>query len=183
MKDVSQLLLPTPVKPVAAIFSADREKIALAARRFEEEVGRIDYVSPETAFDQTRYYEAEMGQPLMKRFFSVEKLMDPADLVEIKVWTVELESSHTLEGKRTFNVDPGYISAERLVLATGKNSTHRIYLGRGVWADLTLVYERGRFRTLPWTYPDYASEAVRRAMTDIRKKYLDQLREMRREEG
>lgn len=177
---MSQLKPPVPVKPVAAIFSADREGLAAAARRLEGLVGRLDYVSGEFVFDQTEYYRAEMGWPLLKRFFAAERLMDPAELVELKVRSVELEQDFAPTGRRQVNVDPGYISAERLVLATGKNSIHRIYLGRGVWADLTLIFERGEFRPLPWTYPDYATAEVRRTMKEIRKKYLDQLKTRRR---
>jgi len=103
-------------------------------------------------------------------------LIDPNDLVDLKIWTVELEARFSDDmARRQVNIDPGYISIERLVLATGKNNVHRIYLGRGVWADLTLIFQQGEFRPLPWTYPDYASEAVRTVMQDIRRKYLDQL--------
>lgn len=156
--------------------------MALAAQRLEEIIGRFDFAGPEMIFDQTEYYRAEMGWPLVKRFFSAEGLIDPADLVEIKVRSAELEAEFSAQGKRTVNIDPGYVSAERLVLATGKNYTHRIYLGRGVWADLTLIFERGRFRPLPWTYPDYADQDALAVMTDIRNKYLDQLRLKRQEE-
>ena len=159
---MSQLNIPMPVKPVMAVFSAFAERMIEAARVLETEIGLIDYISQEFSFDQTEYYRDEMGWPLVKRLLAVEKLMDPADLVALKIRTMEIEKNfyNTAEA-RTVNIDPGYISAERLVLATGKNYIHRIYLDRGVWADLTLIFEQGQFRPLPWTYPDYASlEAV-----------------------
>jgi len=173
---VSRLRPPLPVKPVAAVFSAERPLLAQAAERLETILGPLDYAGEEFLFDQTEYYRAEMGWPLLKRFFSAEDLIDPAELVNIKIKTMAVEVEFTVEGKRRVNIDPGYISAERLVLATGKNYAHRIYLGQGVWADLTLIFEKGRFRPLPWTYPDYAADLALRTMGDIRKKYLDQLR-------
>ncbi|MBW2060389.1 MAG: DUF4416 family protein [Deltaproteobacteria bacterium] len=173
---MSQLKDPAPVKPMVAMFSASRRAMVEASRMLESEIGRIDFISQEFPFDQTTYYQEEMGGPLRKRFFSAEKLIDPNDLVDLKIWTVELEARFSDDmARRQVNIDPGYISIERLVLATGKNNVHRIYLGRGVWADLTLIFQQGEFRPLPWTYPDYASEAVRTVMQDIRRKYLDQL--------
>jgi len=178
---MSRLVPPPPVKPLAAIFSRDREDLARAALRFEELVGRLDYASMVMAFDQTDYYRAEMGGPLVKRVFSAETLVDPADLVEIKVRTNAVEAEFAIEGRRKVNIDPGYVSAERLVLATGKNFTHRIYLNQGVWADLTLVYEKGGFHALPWTYPDYAAPDMMSVMTDIRNKLLEQLKRRNKE--
>lgn len=179
---MSRLRTPKPVKPMIAVFSADRAKLAAAVRRAEEIIGRIDYASLEFLFDHTGYYHAEMGEPLYKRFFSSETLIDPAGLADIKIRCTALETEWTEGGKRSVNIDPGYVSAERVVLTTGKNYAHRIYLGGGVYADLTLIYEKGGFRTLPWTYPDYAAPETQAAMLDIRKKYLDQLRSMQGED-
>ena len=80
------------------------------------------------------------------------------------------------DGRRTVNIDPGYICLERLVLATGKNYTHRIYLSRGIYADLTLVFHRQSFRTLPWTYPDYADPSAVEVFNALRERYKAQLR-------
>ncbi len=180
---MSELKEPDPVKPVAAIFSAHRRHLAEAARKLEEKIGPIDFISQEYVFDQTDYYREEMGWPLIKRFFAALELMDPVELVSLKIRTNELENEfRTSNSLRQVNIDPGYISAERLVLATGKNNVHRIYLGQGVWADLTLIFETGEFKTLPWTYPDYASTEVRSIMADIRRKYQDQIRLRTREE-
>ena len=180
---MSRLQDPLPVKPVAALFSAHRDLLTQAARKLEEKVGLMDYISPEFIFDQSEYYREEMGWPLIKRFFAGRELMDPGELVPLKVFTASLEEEFLDSGsKRQVNIDPGYISTERLVLATGKNNVQRIYLGRGVWGDLTLIFERGAFKALPWTYADYASEEVRSVMADIRKKYQDQLRARAREE-
>lgn len=174
---MSRLQEPLPVKPVVALFSAHRDLLTQAARKFEEKIGPMDFISPEFIFDQSEYYREEMGWPLFKRFFACGELMDPGELVAWKVFSAGLEHEFTdSSSRRQVNIDPGYISAERLVLATGKNNVQRIYLGRGVWGDLTLIFERGEFKPLPWTYADYASAEVRSIMADIRKKYQDQLR-------
>ncbi|MBW1708349.1 MAG: DUF4416 family protein [Deltaproteobacteria bacterium] len=173
---MSQLKDPAPVKPVVAVFSAKRNALADAGRMLEDKIGQIDFISQEFLFNQTSYYQDEMGGPLIKRFFAAKDLIDPGDLIDLKIWTVELEAKFSdHKNKRLVNVDPGYVSLERLVLATGKNNVHRIYLGHGVWADLTMIFERGEFKPLPWTFADYASDAVREVMKDIRRRYLDQL--------
>ena len=82
------------------------------------------------------------------------------------------ENRFEIDDKRQVNIDPGYLSAERFVLATGKNYTHRIYLSKGIFADLTLIFTKGNFHTLPWTYPDYADLRMIRFLKIVREKYL-----------
>jgi len=86
-----------------------------------------------------------------------------------------LEAELSRGGKRTVNIDPGYLIAERLVLASGKNNTHRIYLGKSIYADLTLIYHDKDYRPLAWTYPDYAEPKIRGWLRTLRQKYLLQL--------
>lgn len=178
---LSTLTSPDPVKLVAAVFSADSKYIETAAMRIEEFTGPLDYAGAPEPFDQTDYYRPEMGGPLVKRLFAVEKLIDPAELVEIKIKCVDLEKEMSIGGKRTVNMDPGYVGVDKFVLSTGKPAAHRIYLGKGVWAEVTMVYQSGCFIELPWTYPDYASEPIVECLTDIRKKYLEQMRSGRQE--
>ena len=179
---MSELKPPDPVKPIAAVFSADRSAIGRAASRLEDILGPLDYAGAVAQFNQTEYYRPEMGWPLFKRFLSAEKLIDPVELVDIKHQCADYERETARDGRRTVNVDPGYVSMLNVVLATGKRAAHRIYLGRGVWADLSLVYQNGRFCALDWTYPDYASDEALAAMSDIRQRYLDQLKNEKKEE-
>jgi hypothetical protein len=173
---VSRLTIPKPVKPIVALLSPGKELIKQCASQLEDVIGRMDYASELMMFDYSDYYCDEMGAPLFKRFFSFETLMDPAALPDIKVSCQKIEDDFSVDGKREVNIDPGYISIERLVLATGKNQPHRIYLNRGVWADLTLIYQFGSFAKLSWTYPDYASDQVLRVMEEIRRHYLKQVK-------
>jgi hypothetical protein len=118
-----------------------------------------------------------MGWPLHRRFVSFRNLIPPEDLVDIKLRTNRIEQQHSQRGRRKINIDPGYICKERLILATGKNYVHRVYLNKGVYADLTLVFERGSFRALPWTYRDYAETKMISYFNNIRKRYITQLQE------
>ena len=95
------------------------------------------------------------------------------ELIEIKIKTNEIENSNLNEAKgRRINIDPGALSEQRLILATGKDAPHRVYLGRGIYADLTLIYEKGDFKPQSWTYPDYASQEYRSIFSEIRANYL-----------
>ena len=173
---MSQLQEPEPVKLIFAVFSSLKERIKLAAAQLEEDLGPFDYISGLTIFDQTEYYTPEMGSPLYKRYFSLEEPVSPVRLIEAKLKAIDVEKDYLADGRRTVNIDPGYLAINRLVLSSGKNAAHRIYLDRGIWAELTLVYQSGGFKTLPWTYPDFATQEVQAAMTDIRRKYLEQRR-------
>jgi hypothetical protein len=104
---------------------------------------------------------------------SFAKLVWPEFLVDAKLWAQEIEQSFLSEnGARQVNVDPGYLAAERFVLATGKNFVHRIALTKGVYADLTLIYSGRSFQSLPWTYPDYAGKDIQGFLGQVRKKYF-----------
>jgi hypothetical protein len=103
-------------------------------------------------------------------------LIRQEDLASIKVQTNMLEDGQAEKGNRLVNIDPGYLVAERLVLASGKNYTHRIYLRKGIYADLTLIYRDKDYQPLAWTYPDYGEPEVRRWLRALREMYLLQLR-------
>jgi hypothetical protein len=139
--------------------------------------GDVDYVSSMILFDETSYYDEELGTPIYRRFISFKKLVVPDRLPEIKLSTNRLEKRYqTDDGKRIFNLDPGILSFERFVLATGKEYTHRIYLKDGIWADLTLIFQKGRWQVLPWTYPDYAKKEIQDILLYLRNSYREKLR-------
>ena len=123
----------------------------------------------------------EMGWPLHRRFTSFKELIRPEDAVDVKLETNKIEAEYLENGKRKINIDPGYISLERLILVTGKNYTHRVYLSKGIFADLTLVFNRGTFRPLEWTFKDYASPEIISLFNDVRERYKEQLRGITKE--
>lgn len=164
-----------PVKLICSLFSPREDLLESAAARLVERFGPLDWRSGVLLFDRTRYYEREMGWPLYRRFVSFENLICPEFIVEVKLQTNDLERMLLQEGKRSVNIDPGYICMERLVLATGKNYTHRLYLSNGIYADLTLVFNRGSFRALPWTYRDYGDGDLIQEFNQIRARYKSQI--------
>jgi len=168
---------PEPVKLIASLFSPEKALLERVIDELSGIFGTADWISPECFFDRTRYYEKEMGWPLHRRFISFERLIRPEQLVSIKLRCNEVEKRYLHEGKRRINVDPGYISPERLVLATGKNYVHRIYLSKGIYADLTLVFRKGCFEPLAWTYKDYSDPVTREHFKKIRDIYMIQRRE------
>lgn len=169
---------PDYVKHISSLFSPEKEFIDQLIGQLSDIYGPVDWTSPELLFDRTKYYAREMGWPLCRRFVSFAELVPPDYLVEIKVKTNEIEQQYLQDGNRKVNIDPGYISPERLILATGKNYIHRIYLTKGIYADLTLIFQRGSFIPLKWTYPDYADPMIIGFFNEVRKRYMRQLREM-----
>ena len=177
---MSQPHEPDPVKLISSLFSPDKDLIDTVIGEMAKIFGSVDWISPELLFDRTRYYAREMGWPLYRRFISFNQLVPADHLVEIKLKTNEVEEQHLREGNRLVNIDPGYISPERLILATGKNYVHRVYLKKGIYADLTLLFQRGSFEPLKWTYPDYAASEIIGFFNEIRERYMEKKREMKR---
>lgn len=141
----------------------------------EAKYGKADHVSDIFPFDETDYYDSELGTPITRRLVTFETLQPLDALADIKCFTNSIEQSHGVEGKRAFNLDPGFITLQSLVLATGKKFSHRIYLGRGIWADLTLVWQKKQWVDFPWTFPDYASDAMKSRLTKLRQSYKTKL--------
>ena len=163
---------PRPAKLVIGVFTKNKEIIEHLALELSSRFGRMDLVSLWMDFNYTNYYKSEMGFPLARRMFAFAQLIEQAELAAIKNATNRIEQTYACAGKRQVNIDPGYLLHERFVLASGKNFSHRIYIGLGVYADLTLIYQKGRFQTLPWTYPDYADQAMICFLDRVRRKYV-----------
>ena len=164
------------VKLISSLFSAQKDLIDDVIANLVSRFGPPDWTSSILTFDRTRYYAREMGWPLYRRFISFHNLIRPEQIVDIKLTTNDIEGCHLAEGQRRINIDPGYVSLERLILATGKNYTHRVYLSKGIYADLTLIYHKGGFRPLGWTYRDYADPDVIACLNQVRERYKRQLR-------
>lgn len=168
---------PEDVKLIASLFSPQKDLVDRVIRELEPIFGPVDWISRELFFDRTEYYAREMGWPLYRRFISFENLIRPEELVEVKLKTNRIESRYCEGNKRLINIDPGYIALERLVLATGKNYTHRVYLNLGIYADLTLIYQRGGFQPLEWTYRDYSDPEMIGCFNRLREIYKNRIRQ------
>ena len=167
---------PKPAKLIIGAFMRDKNLIEPVARRLVDQYGPIDLISGWLSFDYTNYYEPEMGPALVRRMMAFEKLIAQDTLADIKHFTNGIEAEYREGESRCINIDPGYLLHERFVLATGKNFTHRIYIGKEIYADLTLIYQKDAFRPLPWTYPDYNSSDMITFLGQARKKYIQDLR-------
>lgn len=138
----------------------------------EENFGVIDTLSAIYDFTYTQYYAKEMGVSLQKQFLGFEKLIRPESLPDIKLMTNEIEQKFSRENKRQVNIDPGYLTGAKVVLATTKNFDHRIYLGKGIYGDVHLRYRGNKFHINEWTYPDYRGMIVLDFLARLRKKYM-----------
>lgn len=79
---------------------------------------------------------------------------------------------------RPMNLDPGYIAPSKLVLASTKDYSHRIYLDDGVYGEVTLLFQQGAWRQFEWTYPDYRTPAYHEFFARVRSRLLEQRRAM-----
>jgi hypothetical protein len=165
-----------PAKLVIGLLLARQDLLPPVASELEAAFGRLDVVSTWMPFHYTAYYAQEMGAGLFRRVLVFRSLVAQEQLPEIKLATNAIERAYASGGRRRVNIDPGYLLLERFVLATGKNYSHRIYLGKGIYADLTLIFRRGAFQALPWTYPDYADLPLRRFLLAVRGRYAQDLR-------
>ncbi len=148
------------------------EAIFISAReRLKKRFGRVDFESRALNFDITDYYEAEMGKQLKKRFISFLKLIPIEDLYRIKLYANRLENRYRSGKYRQINIDPGYIDLAKLVLATTKDYAHRIFLRKGIFAEVTLSFKGNSFCPNEWTYPDYRSKEYIDIFNQIRSLY------------
>jgi hypothetical protein len=141
----------------------------------EEVFGPVLLRQPPFPFDHTDYYAPEMGAPLYKQLVVFERLLPPADLAETKLITNHLEAGFTRGNRRRVNLDPGLLELGRVVLASTKDCAHRIYLGKGIFGEVTLLYQKGSYQPLPWTYSDWRSPENLSFLNSARVWYLKKL--------
>ena len=148
-----------PVLLILAAFSRYDKALDWARRTAEAAWGSIALESERFAHRETSYYDATMGTDLRKTFFAFERSLDPAELAVRKLASNQWETDYAALGlhpePRPLNLDPGYLTEAKLVLATTKDRDHRLYLSQGIYAEVTLHFQRGAWQSRPWTYPDY----------------------------
>jgi hypothetical protein len=169
---------PQPVKLFTAVMydvTVDPQEITnLLTERF----GDADCSHGPVYFDFTEYYEDEMGEDLRKLYLTFETLIEREALAGIKVATNEIEKRYTVNGKRTVNLDPGYLAPDKLVLASTKDFYHRVYLSKGIFAEVTLHYRKGCYRHFSWTYPDYKEPLFLQFLEKARAGYMGEVRRL-----
>jgi hypothetical protein len=170
---------PPPALLVVAAFSRHEEALAWARQRLEEICGPVGLASAAFSFHHTSYYEPTMGAGLRKQLFAFRRLADPAGLADVKLRTNALEAEvvGAFPEPRPLNLDPGHLGLGKFVLATTKDQAHRIYVGKGIFAEVTLRFEAGAFEPWPWTYADYREPSVRAFLKEARDYYRQRLGE------
>lgn len=177
---MSQPKTPDPAKLVMGCIMNDKALVEEIYPILESAFGPVDMISPWLNFAYTDYYYKEMGSPLFRKVFVFKHLIAQDDLARIKEQTNEFEKMFLDRNNRSINIDPGYLVSSRFILATGKEYSHRIYIGRKIYADLTLMYSKKKgFQTLDWTYPDYASQSMLDFLSKVRDKYLLDLKSVK----
>ena len=159
-----------PVKLIVGFIASCPDQIIKPIKILERKFGETDSEAPFLDFSCTAYYDNELGKNLKKKFFSFKKLISLKDSYKIKLFTNKIEGP-----SRVVNIDPGYISLAKLVLFTTKNRSHRIYLNKGIYADLELTFVKKTFTPLEWTYPDYRSREYLDFFNSARSIYKAQL--------
>lgn len=176
MVQLGQIRAPEKVTPIASVFAADKNMFAMTEAVLTPRLGKCIYRSEPMPFAHTNYYTDEMGPDLKRIVFAFDELVDPKELVALKIWSNSLEETWSQDGCRRVNIDMGYVSLAKLVLATTKDHAHRLYLGQGIYGEVTLHYTGGEFLPWPWTYPDYASASYRQLFGAIRELHRLKLR-------
>ncbi|MBC7217291.1 MAG: DUF4416 family protein [Candidatus Caldatribacterium sp.] len=167
---------PQPVKLFIATLYEDREVLNSVLPSLVARFGDIEWQSDPIPFTYTDYYR-DIGERLLRVFLVFRDLIDPGTLPEIKLFTNELErATADANHPRRINLDPGYFDGGKIVLATTKNFSHRVYIGKGIYAEATIKWEKGDFHPFPYTYPDYQSEAYRPILRKIRELYRASLK-------
>ena len=172
---MGRVKVPVPVKFFSAILFAPRISLTEIHKVLTNQFGPIDHKSPVFDFTYTNYYAAEMGESLQKQFVSFEKLRLPDELAAIKLQTNKIEETFFQGNRRCLNLDPGYIELAKMILASTKNFSHRIYIGEGIYGDLQYRFRSGTYTFLEWTYPDYKDAIALDFFHKIRRIYDRQL--------
>lgn len=173
---MGQIKPPKPIKLIVGLIFKDLSICKQTEYFLKKRFGDIDAESLIIPFNHTDYYKDELGENLLRKFFSFRKLVKLENISKIKTLTNTIESKLSQAKKRTINIDPGYLDLNKLVLLTTKDYSHRIYLSRGIFAEVTLHYQNSTFQPWPWTYPDYKTKEYIDFFNQVRKIYAQQIK-------
>lgn len=169
---------PQPVKLIIGLLGTSEALLSATTAALCERFGSVDAASAPTPWTFSSYYQAEMGDTVLRQFISFDRLIAPGKLAGVKQLTNEIEERWRGPRGRQVNVDPGYIAALKLVLATTKDAGHRVYLSGGMYGEVTLEFRDGTFIAAAHTYPYYAAGPAVTFFNGVRSTYLLQLRQV-----
>jgi Zn-finger nucleic acid-binding protein len=172
---------PLPVKYFIAVLFHDVKTLQQAKEELVAGWSAVDFEGRDHLFDATNYYQPEMGAPLYRRLLAFERLYTPAQLVSMKLECNEIEALLSHEGKRTVNLDAGYLDHNKCILASAKAAGQKVYLDKGIYADLCGRYKAGIYRPFEWSFPDFRDGRYDEELLAIRKTYLRQLKKFKSE--
>lgn len=166
------------VLPLVGLIFVQESDVEAVVRELQHVLGDSIMKSDILPFTHTHYYDKEMGNNLLRQWCIFTRLIMPDMLIQLKHKTNNIEKHYLNDsGGRRINIDPGLISLSNIVLASTKNYSHRIYLGDGIYGEVTLIYENKTFKPLAWTYPDYretvAVEFFKKARDTVKQKLGD----------
>jgi len=164
------------VKLIVSLIFKDRGKLGSAIKKLRSLFGETEDLEADLEFEYTDYYYEEFGKPLKRKIICFKKLISLENISKIKLETNKIENDLAVSGKRTVNIDPGYVTEAKLVLLTTKDYTHRVYVGDLIFAESTLNFKDGTFDPWPWTYPDYGSRELVDHFNSVRELYMRQIR-------
>jgi hypothetical protein len=173
---MASILPPLSVKFFIAILFKDNAALEKARPLFVEKWGPIDFEGADYVFDVTNYYEPEMGTPLYRRLLAFENLADPTLLVSMKLDCNAIEGRMAKDGKRAINCDAGYLDHNKVVLASAKEAGQKIYLDKGIYADLAGRYKAGKYQPFEWSFPDFKDGRYDKELLEMRALYLEQVK-------
>ena len=182
---MGKIFLAKPAKLIISMITSDKCLFDLYKEELIKKFGEVDIESNAQPFDFTDYYEEEFGKNLMQKLFSFSSLVGMGELAEIKIITNSIENNFKNENiknnlthpKRKINLDPGYITLDKYILASTKNGPSRIYLNQGIYAEITLRFINKSFVTCEYTYPNYKTNEYIIFLNSVRQKYKVQLRD------
>jgi hypothetical protein len=163
-------------KLISALMYSDSISYKKAVDGLIKKFGLIEFESKEYKFNFTDYYKKEMCSNLLKKFICFKKLIKKGDLAHIKNFTIKLEEKYKKKGKRKINIDPGYITINNLVLGSIKERPHKVYLSKGIYADLNLLLKKKSCVNFPWTFADYQLKFNQEFFLKVRKNLLDKIK-------
>ena len=168
---------PFPVKFFIAVLYRLPEALAQARLYCIDKWGAVDFEGVDHPFEVTDYYNAEMGGPQVRRIIAFERLMEPTVLVDMKLACNAIEDSLAVDKKRTVNLDAGYLDHNKVLLASAKEAGQKVYLDKGIYADLAGRYKAGRYQPFEWSFPDFKDGRYDAELITLRKIYLKQKKE------
>lgn len=177
---MGKVFVPDPVKLIFGVMWNQATDPVNVISFLENTWGEIESQSVVFDFGFTDYYLDESGPNLKKQYIALRNVVDINHIPEIKINSNILENKFfTLDDHRSVNLDPGYISEAKLVMATTKNLPHRVYIGLNMFADLQMIYKKPSFRPTPWAFGDIKQDALIAFFNEVRENYMRQLKSLR----